>query len=596
MVRTFLHATRPGIFFRQHSADTTTREATIITAYFEIASKHTSSDYDAWIQNMLSLTDPMIIFTEAKFVDKFRKLRKHATDRTRIVTMRLEDLKIAKMFPLDEWSLQLAIDPESKLHKTYKVFWVWLNKLCFMAEAIRDNPFASDIFVWCDIGSFRHTAYNSQKLVHNTDIISPDKMLLMAVKPPHDVYTSGGIVLKQDGVFDNSDFYTAGALLAGYKDTVLDMEQQFLFTIQIYRERALFIGDDQPLLQVTCVRTNLCEFVAPYHVSGDKWFGLQYALHTSNAISLWRPHQSASTTWTNPTLSPVTRISAFAGPAQNNTAAPRAVGRADASGVLDDTPCLNSDFRPESERSVWTMVTDGEAYVRGAEKLGVSVVSNTRAPLDLVVLELKSKPLSTNDWARLRSVGWKRCTVHRIAPVDEESTYPRFRDQFSKLHLWGMVGYKSVVYLDADTLVVQAIDPIFEIEMGVAFLAAGRDYQSGDWRPGFNMGVFVVHPNRREYNRLKRLQKFGLVPFQTSMAEQGFLNVVYRNTWVHLPFEYNANLAIYTQDRAYWDKNIDTVRIIHYTMSKPWACDAHYAPVCAIWLRANSSVGFQALL
>ena len=305
---------------------------------------------------------------------------------------------------------------------------------------------------------------------------------------------------------------------------------------------------------------------------------------------------SASLTWTNPTLSPVTRISAFAGPAQNNTAAPRAAGRADAFGVFDDTPCLNSDFRPEFERSVWTMVTEGEAYVQGAEKLGVSVLSNTRAPLDLVVLELKSKPLSTRDWARLRSVGWKRCTVHRIAPTDEESTYSRFRDQFSKLHLWGMVGYKTVVYLDADTLVVQAIDPIFEIEMGAAFLAAGRDYQSGDWRPGFNMGVFLVHPNRREYTRLKRLQKFGLVPFQTSMTEQGFLNVVYRNTWVHLPFEYNANLAIYAQDRAYWDENMATVRIIHYTMSKPWACDTHYAPICAIWLRANSSVGFQARL
>jgi len=32
-----------------------------------------------------------------------------------------------------------------------------------------------------------------------------------------------------------------------------EIEQQFLFTNQIYREKGLFIGDDQPLLQVTCV-------------------------------------------------------------------------------------------------------------------------------------------------------------------------------------------------------------------------------------------------------------------------------------------------------------------------------------------------------
>jgi len=539
--------------------------------------------------------DPMIIFTEAKFVDEFRRLRVHAVNRTKIVTMRLEDLKVAKMFSLYEWSLQLAIDPERQLHKTYKVFWVWLNKLSFMTEAVRSNPFASDIFVWCDIGSFRQNTYNSQKLIRNTDIISPNKMLLMAVKPPHDIYTSGGIVLKYDGVFDNSDFYTAGALLAGYRTTVFDMEQQFLNTVQIYRNRGLFIGDDQPLLQATCARTNLCEFITPYHVRGNKWFGLQYALHTTNAISLWRPHASSSPTWTNPTLFPITRISAFAQRVQNNTSVPRATDRQVTFDAIPSPVCLNSDFRAESNRSVWTMVTDGEEYVRGAQKLGVSVLSNTRRPVDLVVLELKSKPLSTKNWARLQSVGWKRCTVDRIAPTDEQLTYPRFRDQFSKLHLWGMIEYKMVVYLDADTLVVRAVDAIFETEMGSAFMAAGRDYQASTWQPGFNMGVFVVLPSRPEYTRLKRLQKFGLIPFQTSMAEQGFLNVVYRNAWARLPFGYNANLAIYTQDRVYWDKNIDTVRIIHYTMSKPWACDLHYAPVCEIWLRANSSIVSEVL-
>ena len=573
LVRTFLHVTRPGIYFRQHTNETTGREATMVTAYFAIESKHTSGEYNAWIQNMLSLMDPMIIFTEPQFVDRFLRLRSHAVHRTKIVTTRLEDLKIAKMYPLDAWSQQLAMDPEVKLHKTYRVFWVWLNKLCFMVDAIRDNPFASDIFVWCDIGSFRDTAYNSQTLIRNTNIISTDKMLLMAARPPHNIHTSGGIVLKYDGVFENSDWYTAGALLAGYKDTVLAMERQFLLTLQTYREKDLFIGDDQPLLQFTCVRNNLCEFVTPYHIQRDKWFGLQYALHTHNVISLWKPHGTLSNTR-------VHWPSTFTQALLASTPVP---------GIIE-TPCLNADFRAEFETSVWTMLTDGDAYVRGAEKLGVSILSHTRGPLDLVVMELSSKPLSASSWARLQAVGWKRCTVLRITPTDEASTFIRFRDQFTKLHLWGMVVYKTVLYLDADTLVVRDIDGIFEIPLNESFMAAGRDYESSQWLSGFNMGVVVVRPNHREYMRLLRLQKFGLVTFQTTMAEQGFLNALYRDTWTKLPFEYNANLAIYTQDRVYWNKNIDTVRIIHYTMSKPWACDAQYAPVCAIWLQANASV------
>ena len=66
-MRSFLHATQPGIYFRQHSNQTTGRVATVVTAYFEIASKHTSGEYDAWMQNMLSLQDPMVIFRFRKY-------------------------------------------------------------------------------------------------------------------------------------------------------------------------------------------------------------------------------------------------------------------------------------------------------------------------------------------------------------------------------------------------------------------------------------------------------------------------------------------------------------------------------------------------
>jgi len=438
------------------------------------------------MQNMLSLQDPMVIFTESKFVDQFWQLRKHAANRTKIVTSRLEELKIATVFPLAAWSHQLAMDPEAKLHKSYKVFWVWLNKLCFMVEAIQDNPFASDIFVWVDIGSFRDAAYNAQQLVCNTDIISVDKMLMMAVNPPHNIYTSGGIVLKYDGVFDNSDLFTAGALMAGYKVTVVAMERRFLLTMQVYRDRDLFIGDDQPLLQFTCVHSNLCEFVTPYHTPGNKWFGLQYALRTTNAISLWRPYPLHL----EPQVLVPPRQAPRTSPGHNNSSMVHE----------GETCCVNSDFRPEFARSVWTLLTEGDAYVRGAEKLGVSVLSNTHSPLDLVIMELETKPLSASNWARLRAVGWKKCTVHRVAPTNEISTFQRFRDQFTKLHLWRMVMYKTVLYLDADTLVVQSIDVVFKTPLGSSFMAAGRDYARSQWRQGFNMGVFVVRPDLWAYS------------------------------------------------------------------------------------------------
>ena len=289
VVRTFLHATKPGIYFKHHKNVTNSPVATLVTAYFEIDSKHTSRDYDIWMKNMFSLTDPMVIFTEEKFVTQFLALRSHAANKTRIITTRLEHLKVAQMYTRDTWAKQLWIDPEKNLHKTYKVYWIWLNKLSFMAEAVQMNPFDNDIFVWCDVGSFRDNTYNHAKLLVNMDLIDENRMLLMAVKPPHNTLQNNGMVLKYDAYFENSDWYTGGGIIAGYKNTITITEKLFVQTIAKYKENQHFIGDDQPLLQFTCVKHDMCEFVTPYHIPGNPWFGLQYALHTSNVISLWKP-------------------------------------------------------------------------------------------------------------------------------------------------------------------------------------------------------------------------------------------------------------------------------------------------------------------
>ena len=46
-------------FGRHESCD-----ATIVTAYYMIRSKHSHEEYLAWMSNMLTLTDCMVIFTQ----------------------------------------------------------------------------------------------------------------------------------------------------------------------------------------------------------------------------------------------------------------------------------------------------------------------------------------------------------------------------------------------------------------------------------------------------------------------------------------------------------------------------------------------------
>ena len=127
---------------------------------------------------------------------------------------------------------------------------------------------------------------------------------------------------------------------------------------------------------------------------------------------------------------------------------------------------------------------------------------HSSTPLDLVVMELKNKPLTKDAWTRLRAIGWQRCVVDRIAPLNEKQTFGRFRDQFTKLHVWGMTTYDTLLYLDSDTLVLGPIDGLLRTNLDGKRIGAARDYGAGKWRPGFNMGVFLIHPSAEEHERL----------------------------------------------------------------------------------------------
>jgi hypothetical protein len=236
--------------------------------------------------------------------------------------------------------------------------------------------------------------------------------------------------------------------------------------------------------------------------------------------------------------------------------------------------------------SVWTLLTDGEKYASSAVKLLRSARANTNKKFDAIVLELASRPLPKATRRRLRRAGWQLCQVDRIGPRDEANTFPRFRDQFTKLQLWRMLEYDSVVYFDSDCFIVGNIDRMLDVHKSFSSeqkIGVTRDIRKGEWQSTFNMGVLVVRPNLSEYKRLLRLKEDPNVRFEVDMSEQGFLNVVYEKKWFEIGFEYNANLAVFAQQRAYWTERESQIRVIHYTMSKPWECEHDYQAVCDLW-------------
>ena len=521
---------------------------TIVSAYFPLESKHSKEKYLQWIRNFLSLQDTLIIFTSHDMVDTLNTLRVHNREKMAVIPMELAESHIAKKFPISFWQRQFDhLDPERDTHRSYKLFWVWLSKSWFMTQAATLNPWNSDIFVWSDIGCFRNENYNGKLLIQHPEVIPDSAMLLMSIMPTLATQKSLWITKTTTLPYSHTGgMIVAGAQFAGHSKTIHTFHQAMLAAMDGYAERDMFLGDDQIVIQTLCLQNpSLCAFVPSDLVSGDIWFGLQHVFF-----------QGTDTT----------RLMHFEKP---------------------PSLCQNADFHPRHFSSVWTMLTDGEGYVTGGVTLGLSVLRHSSKPLDLVVLELASKPLSTQAWQRLQSVGWQRCVVERIAPIDEQGTFGRFRDQFTKLRLWGMTEYGTVLYLDSDALVMRSIDDLLETDLGMDAIGVAADFGEGLWRLTFNMGVFLIRPNAAEYQRLLRLQKDESVDFDVTMAEQGFLNVVYKDQWYDIGFRNNANLAIYSQLRSYWDTHEQDICVIHYTMVKPWDCLTEYEQLCIMWRAAS---------
>ncbi|CAF0928667.1 unnamed protein product [Brachionus calyciflorus] len=250
------------------------------------------------------------------------------------------------------------------------------------------------------------------------------------------------------------------------------------------------------------------------------------------------------------------------------------------------TSCKNRLIR-NNTRALVTQVHDDKNYAFGAIKLIQSAVKYSTYKFDKIILEMIEKPIEKDLKIMLIESGWAICEMNRIPPRDEAGTFPRFRDTFSRLLLWNMTEYEQIIFMDTDVLVVGNIDYLMSLSTQMkeknAKFAATRDISAGVVYETFNAGVHVLLPDKNMYDKLLFQKDDPNFYFKTTMADQGFLNEALKKDWFDFGFIYNANLAYYTQKRDYWDKNSKNIRVIHYTMEKPWACTDSYKEPCDIW-------------
>lgn len=143
---------------------------------------------------------------------------------------------------------------------------------------------------------------------------------------------------------------------------------------------------------------------------------------------------------------------------------------------------------------------------------------------------------------------------------------PELGVTFTKLHCWKLTEFDKCVFLDADTLVLQNSDELFEREE----LSAAPD---AGWPDCFNSGVFVFQPSAATF---KALIEFALIHGSFDGGDQGLLNLFFSD-WAtkdikkHLPFVYNmCSTATYSYLPAFKQFG-QGLKIVHFIgAAKPW--------------------------
>lgn len=230
-----------------------------------------------------------------------------------------------------------------------------------------------------------------------------------------------------------------------------------------------------------------------------------------------------------------------------------------------------------------TTLTHGDAYAPGVEALGQSLIATgTKEPMVLMV----TADVSRHAKDRLAAQGW---TLRHIETVKnptpaKQQLFPRFDKVFTKLRAWELEELDKVVLLDADMVVRQNLDHLFERPE----LSAAPDFLLPD---RFNSGTMVLEPSRDKLARM--LRQLAEAPTYDG-GDQGFLNSFFGDWYTgpgerRLPTWYNLPNFIYQFMLGHPSLRREAEReakVIHYLVQKPWQSASTVTGASEIWWNA----------
>ncbi|WP_415394037.1 glycosyltransferase [Paracoccus sp. SJTW-4] len=253
---------------------------------------------------------------------------------------------------------------------------------------------------------------------------------------------------------------------------------------------------------------------------------------------------------------------------------------------------LQPDRPARSDRAFVTLVTNAD-YALGARALLRSIVlSGTDADICVLHTDVAAAHLAPLSALGARLV---RCELLPTSPAfnaaharealhgraaftkGEKPPFHTPLDNFAKLRLW-QLDYARVVFVDADALVLQNVDKLFDYP---EFCAAPNVYESLADFHRMNSGVFTARPSQETFrDMLARLDVPGVFWRRT---DQSFLQEYFPD-WHGLPVFCNMLQYVWFAMPQLWRWR--DIKVLHFQYEKPWQDHAkadQLRPLIELW-------------
>lgn len=213
---------------------------------------------------------------------------------------------------------------------------------------------------------------------------------------------------------------------------------------------------------------------------------------------------------------------------------------------------------------VYATLLLNDLYLPGALVLGHSLrdAGTTKKLAVLVTVD----SVSADAMAELRRVFDYLLPVERIVNTQPGNLALMDRvdlhSAFTKIVLWKQLQFRRVVYMDADMVAWRAPDELFDID---APFSAAPDI---GWPDLFNTGLMVLKPNMGDYWALHAMAQRGI---SFDGADQGLLNMHFKNTYNRLSFSYNVTPSAHYQYIPAYRHFQSSISAVHFIgKDKPW--------------------------